>query len=76
MRCVDKVGDEEKKKNDQEYTAIALHDNPAGRESSAQGSAQCARHNKKSPHGKPCGLFTSLVKQPGPLAAAGSASLN
>jgi hypothetical protein len=37
---VDKVGDEEKKKNDQEYTAIALRDNPAARESSARGSAQ------------------------------------
>jgi hypothetical protein len=55
-----------KKENDQGYTAIPVRDNltprPAG--------------NKKGPHGKPCGPFTSLVKQPGPLAAAGSASLN
>jgi hypothetical protein len=57
-----------KKRNDQEYTAMPVRDNFAVlRQSSG---------NKKSPHGKPCGLFTSLFKQPCPLVAAGSVSLN
>ena len=57
-----------KKRNDQEYTAMPVRDN--------FGVLRYSSGNKKGPHGKPCGPFTSLIKQPCPLAAAGSVSLN